>query len=635
MVTLILGLVLLVVPFVLMDLFSDKKKGFIYIFFFLFLFQTILAVLTQSFGLFYYKVVFGCTLFADLVLLLIYFTIRAKIKKKFSFSIAKIDWIIIAVAIISLLSLYQVHYNYTGKISLATDQGVSYHEVKNMVYSYPYFSDEWYAVSLVEGAIDNHSLPFKNVLAANVFFPNLELFFHSFIAEIILLLGLNPLLDYTILSIFLNTLIIILAYLFLRINNVSKLTAGVCSLLMLYITCGANLPGLWHLIPFNLGIMLFLASICFMKFNDTKATIASVILASLFYPPLIPFYFIGLLVFLLCRIKIPKENLLKIRTFRRSAPHHTVQGHASQEPCFAKEQLYNLKIIFRGLLFLFFAALVFCIVLMFSPWKESINYIFSKIFFVSFVAPFMPKLGFYNIIPVPAFLLAAFGLYFVYKNKKWILLSEFILGAIFWFIYSFTVYRFFVEYGRVAVFTSIITVIISGFGLKQIEEYFKIKSEDKRIKILKLAETTVLLVFLLLVPIYTRGENWRRLVAIDSARGLVAYPKSPANNYLTQDDLRIFKDIKNKRFLSVPWKGTVIGVATDNYPVLTKEGTISIFIGTKDILNNFLEADCSGKKDIAEEFLLDYVYIDEFSCSGFEKMAESNENFVLYKVKND
>ncbi|MGA2418346.1 MAG: hypothetical protein ABSF55_03855 [Candidatus Staskawiczbacteria bacterium] len=593
MATLIFGLILLAVPFLLIDLFSDRKRGFIYVLFFLLLFQTILAILTQSLGIFYYWVVATCTLVFDAVLLFLYFT--KKDKKNFSFNFKNIDWVIIIVAAISIFCLYQVHYNYTGKISSATDQVVSYHQVKNMAYPYPYFSDEWYAVSLVEGAISTHSLPVKNLLD-NTFFPNLELFFHSFVAEIMLLLGLNPLLQYTILLIFFNTLIVLLVYLFLRLSNISKLAAGICSLLALYITYGANLPGLWQFIPFNLGIIFFLLCLCFMEFGDAKTVFLSFVLASLFYPPLIPFYFVALIIFLFCRLKMPKEHLLKVTGY--------------------------------GLLSLFFIIPIIYILLMLSPLANTVNYIFSRIFFISFVAPFIPQLYFYNIMPIPAILLAIFGLYYIYKNKKWVLLSVFISGVIFWFFYSFTIYRFFAEYERIAIFTSIIVVVIAGFGLRQLEDYIKFKLEKNGDKVLETTEIIILFVFLLLAPFYTRGENWEKLVEIYPANGSAAYPKSPANNYLTQDDLKIFKNIKNKRFLSIPWKGTVIGVATRNYPVLTKQGTISL--GSDAILNNFLQADCVGKEDMAKKLKLDYIYIYPFDCPDFKKIDESKEGLILY-----
>jgi hypothetical protein len=504
----------------------------------------------------------------------------------------------VIVVLISFLSLYQVHYNYTGKINLATDATVSYHQVKNMVYQYPYFSDEWYAVSLVNGAIGSHSLPVRNILA-NTFFVNLELFFHSFLAGIILLLGLNPLSQYAILSIFFNSIIILLIYLFLRVNNIPKITSGVCSLLGLYIACGANLPGLWHLIPFNLGIMFFLISVCFMEFGDIKTAVLSTILGSLFYLPLVPFYFTALLAFIIYNAKIPKENLFKI-----------ISG------------------IF---LFLFFAIPVAYILIMISSFSAIAKYIFSRIFYISVDSPFIPQLYFYNVIPAAAILLAILGLYRIYKNKKWILLSEFILCAIFWIFYSFTLSRFFIEYERVVIFASIIVVIISGFGLKQFEEYIKFKFGKIGAKVLKMAETAALLVFLVLVPFYTQGENWKNMILVNPKDGTAEYPKAPANNYLTQDDLKIFKGIENKSFLSLPWKGTAIGVATYNHPILAKEGTISI--GSNDILNNFINADCAGKQNMAKSLNLDYIYLYKFNCPGFEKINQSAEGLVLYKYE--
>jgi len=591
----ILGIILLVLPFLAVNLFSDKKRGFIYVLFFSLLFQTALAITTQFFGVFYYNVVMCCTLFADIIILFAYFFNKIKNRQKFVFNFSKIDWVILAIIIISFLTLFQVHYNYTGKINLATDQVVSYHEVEHMKYVYPYFSDEWYAVSLIEGSINFHSLPIKNLLT-NTPFLNLELFFHSFLAEIFVILNLNALTQYTLVSIFINTLIIVLIYIFLRVSKVSNSAAGISSLLALYIACGANLPGLWHLIPFTLGIVIFLISACFMEFNDVKMAIASMLLASFFYPPLIPFFAIAVLGFLVFKINLTRQNIFRIAI---------------------------------GLILLF----IFCVLgfyaLSASPLKELVNYIISRLFFTSFSAPYFPKINFYNVVPIWAILLAIFGIYFIYKDKKWIF-SEFIFSVIAWLLCSLTIHRFFIEYERIVVFTSIIVILISGFGLKFIEEQIKKEFQEKGKGFLRITEISVIFIFLLLIPYYTQSQNWEKFVLINPGSNAMGYPRSPANNYLTDDDLRIFKDIKNKKFISLPWKGTAVGVATGNYPIVTKEGTVSV--GKESWVSDFLNADCEGKTDMAKNWKLDYAYLYDFDCLNFEKIDEGQEGLVLYKV---
>lgn len=597
MIQLILGILLLSIPFILVTLFDDKKKGFIYILFFLFFFQSFLGLLTQLLGIFYYQVIIGATLIVDLVLIFIYFKIKNKVSAKGGSASGrkKIDWVILFVTIVSLLTLYQVHFNYTGEINIATDYRPSYHEVKNMEYVYPYFSDEWYAVSLVQGAIENHSLPVNNLLN-NKFFPNLELFFHSFIAQIMLLLGLNPLLNYTILSIFINTLIILLMYLFLRLSDISRLSAGIASLLALYIPSGANIPGFWHLIPLSSGILFFLFTLCFMKIGNIKISTLGTILACLFYPPLAPFYLLAWLVFLYSKSK-DKKKALKL---------------------FSKIAIVSVIV----------APIIYSLTKA-APFSKTIDYLLSRIFFEAFSAPFISQIYFFDIIPILSILLLTFGLYFLVKNKKWILLSTFILGILYWFLYSLSTYRFFAEYERIVILTSIIIVIISGFGLKQIENYIK----EKDLKIFKMAEIAILLSFLILIPFYTKANAWKKIVAIDPQTKIISYPKSVANNYLTEEDLKLFSDIKDKRFLSIPWKGTVIGVATRNNPIVTKQGTISI--GSNSVIGKFLGANCNEKKNMAKDLKLDYIYLNEYDCPNFVKIGQSSEGFYLYKFLNE
>jgi hypothetical protein len=594
MIQLIAGIILLAIPFILLDIFLDKKKGFIYVLFFLLLFHTILAVLTQASGIFYYWLVLAISALADLVLLVFYF--RARNKKKLPFRFPKIDWILLIVVAIACLTLCQVHYNYTGKINLATDKLVSYHEVKNMEYIYPYFSDEWYAVSLIKHSINSHSLPVINILD-NSFFLNLEMFFHSLTAEAMLLLGLNPLTQYILVSILINILIIVLAYIFLRINNISKPVSAICSLSILYIACGANLPGIWHLIPVHSGIVFSLIGFCFMASDNFIMAALSSLPVIFFYPPLFVFYGLALLVFFISR-------------FRKIIKKHV------------EATIYAIIVILLALPVVY-------IILLISPLSDFTKYIFSRVFYTSFYGPNITNINFYNIIPWPIILLALIGLPQVFKTKKW-LFSAFLLGAVFWFFYSFTINRFVIEYERVVFFMSIIVAIISGFGLVRLEDYLKQKYKNFGPISLKYAEITAIILFLGLAPFYTQRENWATITLVNIFNGVKSYPKAPVNNYLTKDDLRIFKDIKNKKFLSTPWKGTVIGVATENYPVSTKQGTISV--GDEKTVDIFLSSNCDGKKSIAKKYNLDYVYIDDFNCPGFEKIDNSEEGLILYKV---
>ncbi len=589
MIASILGGILLFFPFLLITLFKDKKKGFVCILFFSIIFYTVLAFFTQLFGVFYYWVIVLFSFLADIIALGFLWRFRQRI----SFKIFKIDWVVILVIIIAFLSLWQVHYNYTGKINLATDITVSYHEVKNMEYVYPYFSDEWYAVSLIKHSINYHALPLWNDLN-NSFFPNLEMFFHSFVAEIMLILNLDPLTQYTLISILFNVLIICLAYIFLRINKVSKLASAIASLSILYITCGANLPGVWHFIPVHLGIIFVLMGFCFISLDNFFLAGLASLLVIIFYGPLFIFYGPGLFVFAVLKFIKKTENVF--RTFS-----------------------YFFIALFLIL------PIIYIIFKVFPP-GGFLGYVIKKLYYVSYSGLNIPQLFFFDVIPVWSICLFILGLSKILKNKLW-LFSIFSLASFCWIFYSFNINRVVIEYERVVFFTSIVVVLISGFGLDWIEGRFR----DFKFPVFKYTGGAVLIIFLLAHPFYTRTNNWDRLVLVNSINAVKSYPKSPANKYLTEDDLKIFQDIKNKRFLSIPWKGLVIGISTGNYPVGAKEGTMSA--GSIQSVDEFIGSDCMGKLQVAEKEKLDYVYFSGFDCPGFKKINESSEKLILYKIE--
>lgn len=592
MIDLLFGLVLIVVPFLAIKLFSNKRDGFVFVLFFVILFHTLLAIITQFFGIFYYSVVLGAALLADLILLFLIFRKKNLQVTSYKLQVAsfkKIDWVLVFVIVVGFLTLYQVHFNYTGKINLATDQTVSYHEAKNINYVYPYFSDEWYAVALINSSISLHHLPTTNPFD-NSFFANLELFFHSFVSEIVLILNLNATAQYTLLSIFVNLLIIILAYLYLLQNNVSKIISGISALSCLYITCGANVPGLWHLIPFNLGIILFLILMYFAKTNNFKITALCFLLGCAFYLPMFVFYFLGFAYVVFMHYKNQQKLLFKM-----------------------------LGIL--GLI-LFVVLPVIILILLILPTAGALNYIFSRLFFNSFFAPYMPQYAVYNMILWPVILFAIVGIYSAYRSNKLIFL-QFLFLIFMWSTYSFTSFRFMIEYERVVILASIIITIIAGLGLNFVFQNLKFTW-------LKYLQVYFLLLFLVFVPFYTQRQMWQKLVLLEPKTGLVGYAKAPANNYLTVDDLRIFSNIKNAKFLSLPWKGTVLGTSTNNYPVVTKEGTLSM--GKEAWVNNFLMANCADKIKMAKNWDVQYVYLPKFDCNNFAEVDESKENLVLYKV---
>lgn len=334
-----------------------------------------------------------------------------------------------------------------------------------------------------------------------------------------------------------------------------------------------------------------------MALDETKMALASFFTVSLFYPLLVPFYGPAILIFLLAKYR---NWVLK-----------------------------RINLISYSAITLILILPVLFLILIISPLTDKISLALSRLFYTSFSGDFIPNFNIFYIVPLFAIIFAIAGLPYVFKNKKW-LFWNLIIGVFYWILYMFTINRFIIEFERAVLFTSIIIILISGFGLSQLEDYVALRFKKMGVKILKFAQIFIIIIFLCLIPWYTKGENGLSLTLESPDGQYTIYPKAVANNYLNTDDLKLFTGIMHKRFLSSPWKGTVIGISTNNYPLITKGGTISI--GSQATIDYFLKADCKGRMNIAKLWNLDYIYLNAFNCPGFEKIGQSQEGFVLYKV---
>src|SRR3989344_7204314 len=559
MIKTVIGLIFLLMPFLLIIRFDDKRKGFFYVLSFLIFFHLLSGIVTQFFGIFNYWIVIFINLILSVVIL-----IKTDYKKLIkNAKTLKIDWVLIFAIIILLIELFSVHYNYSGKI--ATINGVE--EVRNMRYAYPYYSDEWSAVSFIKYSIEYGKLPFANPLWHNSYFPNLEFAFHSFLSGLFLLLDLNPLINYGLFALFFGILICIIVYFVLRLNNADKLPSAIAVLSIPYIVNSSNLPGIWYLIPLSLGIICLLLSFVFISIKDTKMLLFTSFLTLIFYPPLFVLSFASLIFYILF---------------------------------FDIKRKEKIKYIGIYLLICFIASLIISFKLILASFEDFSFFDASKI----------------NILKEKE----------IWK-KSW-LMGPILIGLSYWMVYSFVFWRFIIEYQRAVVATSVLIVIFSGFGINHAVNYIK-KKGFVNDKVLNSVFVSILIIFLFFSFFYTQRDNWNDL-KLYSNGNKIGDPAPPANNYLIEDDLRLFKNIKNSSFIAPAWKGLVIGTATRNYPLESKQSTI-----TNAILkyNDFINSDCNSKIRLAKEYRIDYVYSSQFNCSGFNLIDKSKEGLFLYEVK--
>jgi hypothetical protein len=583
MILTILGIILLLIPFVLLYRFKNKSLGFAYILSFVLLYHVITAVVLQFFGVFkYWLVIIVNLIFAIFVLFYVDYKKFLKSLKKF-----KIDWMLIVIIVILSIALYSVHYNYTGKVTTTLEP---FEEVSNLRYDYPYFSDEWSAISLIQYSISSGKLPLVNPLWFNEPFVNIGVPFFSFTSQIMLLLNLEPLVSYSIFSFFSGLLICILVYFILRCK-IDRFSSAIASLSILYIVNSGGLAGIWNLIPLIMGIICLLLSFIFILNKKDTMVLVTSFLTLIFYPPLFVFSIFSLLFYF-----YPKKR-------KKLGAYFIICSIVA--------------------LFLFFFA-----VLTSGGFEHALTFLFSKLFYPTFTEGFIPDFSIWKIVPIPILFFAVLGLFKNFKKKLWLIAPIFV-GLIYWFLYSKVLWRFIIGYERAVMTASILITILAGFGIYYFVRYLRKFDFVNKYKLTEIGLIIALALFFIFSFSYTNNDKWIDLKLYSISGDEVFDPASPANIYLHEDDLKLF-DFKDKIFLSTSWKGLVIGVATENYPLHSKFSTLS---NRKGDLEEFLLSNCKRKYALSKLSEIDYIYSPPFNCEGFELKNISSEGLYLYEVK--
>ncbi len=580
-----LGLILLLAPFLNVFFFKDRIKGFLYIFVLVSLFHTALALLTQTLHVFTYPVVIIFTIIALFINLFFVYKYRKTKKVLFPHSF---NWFLVCALIIVFFQLWSVRFFYTGPVS--TSIGII--EVERSGYTYPQFSDEWIGVALSDYVIESHSLPTVNPLNNNQYFSNPLIVFFSVLSELFLLLHLTPLIHYSYFAIASGMLLILSIYIVCRSYKMHSFAASIVILSVPYIINGANIPGIWYLLPYSAGSIFFLIMLSALRRDEALIGYSAALLSLIFYPPMLIFVLptIGVDIF----IKRQQKN-------------------------FKKYALYSALVAIASL----------GIVTAAMATKRPLLSIIIKI--PSYIlrskgSEGIPSHAVWNVMPLLVLPFLCIGLFHAFRKKEYVYLVPVGIGSILWIIYMFTAKVFIIEYPRVVIITSLLCCISIGWGIEYVYKVFSFKN------FLRSVQIGCIILFAMLAVFYPRFNQWQDMVL--TTKTLSGYhitkPAAPINGYLTSHDLMLFESIHEKRFIAPPWKGLVIGVATHNYPLDSKPSTITNSILLYDV---FISESCKQKVSYARRYKIDYVYSSKFDCKGFDYIGSGSEGLQLYKYK--
>ena len=628
-----LGIVLLVVPYILVLNSSHKLRTILSVFTYTSLAYICIAVLTQTFHVFTYGVI--SVLHALVALYSVYYfykntqgqahvnsrdhvhghgqNYKHELKYVFnSLTVWHSGWKIIKDNVfpifffaLSVFLLYSIHFNFSGY----ADSAVGLRTLAHNSYTYPLYSDEWVGASFVDYSIRTGQLPFANPLDRDTPFPNFLFVTHSFVAEMVLLLGLTAVTSYIYFAM-LNALAIVVAvYCMLRSLKIRKTIASVTAFSVLLLTNSGNLPGIWFLLPYAFSLVFLLYSIVGMEIGIKRLAIVNSSLALFIYPPMIVFIAPIWLAYLGNKVNMYKKIYIIVAA------------------C---------------------VSIVVISLILFVSYGFQVGQTFAKAFSYLVRQPLDVGVVYYwpwNVMPVFSLLFVCIGVCIVYKNNKKLLLYPIYVGIFYWILYTFNQTVYIIETARVVVVISVLLTIAAGFGYEAAYMFAKEKTKKTFLDISDdfthvSLKVLVLIFFTFWALNISKFGLWHKMplvygMKIIGQNGQIQYqqqkltPAPPVTRYLNPDDLRLFSGFEGKKFIAPSWKGLVVGVATHNYPLDSKSSTIT---------NNFLQydvfaaANCDKKNEYIKKYNIDLAYGTSTTCTGFTEIGKSSEGLYLYSL---
>lgn len=589
----LLGIFIIITPYILLVHFSNKYLGFAAITAGSFFIHLCIGFGVQALHIFSYPIVLSVHLVVLTGILMWCYRNDTfnKIKK------IRVQKIIVGcllgAGIIVGYQLYSVHFNYTGLVNTTTGQAY----VVNDSYPYPLFSDEWIAVAVVQDTIAENRLPFTNPFVERPL-TNFLFAFHIFLAELSVLLHVEILYAYAWFSIAAGMLAIAMLYAAFRSFALPFGISLLGVFLLPFVTNSSNLPMLWYLLPWNIGFIFFVAMFIAMRAKKTVHATLLGLVALMFYPPLLVFLVPSYITYVIWQ---------KVR-------------HAK--------------------MFLLFAAFLVCVPFLFAATVSFVTgqtFIEVLLFFGSkMIRPLNSALGvpptFYvwDVLPFVVTPFAFWGLYLLRKTHLYIVVPA-TLGFLMWLCYGLIDTTILVDFHRIVAITSLLLMITAMFGLADVWKrvYARIPKQYKE-KTPIISVALLFIIFLVLTPGYTKRTAWADFTTTYYTQGQfrTVPPAAPVNRYFHQDDITMFEAIDERaRFIAPGWKGLIIGTLTDHRPLFTKPATITLKLLR---FNDFNRADCEEKRVLMEEAHATHSYGPQIACDGFTYIGKSTEELHLY-----